>query len=137
MYFNVFVLIFSKLCRIVCVVAGTRDKIQAWVDRCLNTHMRDTIVINGQTYCVQELLGQVGRSSVTNLRTGRVNRGSRRPTKYSIEERRWQAAATIAEIIERYKLKEIQARSIQWKAKQILTLVDAPSPLTEKDSEHK
>jgi hypothetical protein len=134
MYFNVFVLIFSKLCRIVAVVAGTRDKIQAWIGRRLNTHMRDTIVINGQTYCVQELLGQVSRSSVTNLRTGWVNRGTRRPTKYSIEERRWQAAATIAEIEQRYGLKEIQARSIQWKAKQILTLVDVPSPLTEKDS---
>ena len=99
--------------------------------------MHDTITVNGQTYTIQELLGQVGRSSVTNLRTGRINRGSRRPTKYSIEERRWQAGATIAEIVERYKLKEIQARSIQWKARQILTLVDVPSPLTEKDSEHK
>jgi len=99
--------------------------------------MRDTITIRGRTYLVQELLKQVSKSSVTNLRTGRTNRGARAPTKYSIEERRWQAAATIAEIIERYKLKEIQARSIQWKAKQILTLVDVPSPLTEKDSEHK
>jgi len=71
------------------------------------------------------------------LRTGRINRGERRPTKYSIEERRWQAGATIAEIQQRYGLKEIQARSIQWKARQILTILDVPFPLTEKDSEHK
>jgi hypothetical protein len=71
---------------------------------------------------------------VTNLRTGRINRGERRPTKYSIEERAWQAGADIAEIQQRYGLKEIQARSIQWKARQILTLLDMPFPLTEKDS---
>ncbi len=136
MYFNVFVLILAKLCRIVAVVPRVRDKILTpfWLG--LNTHMHTTktIIINGQTYCVQELLGQVSRSSVTNLRTGWVNRGTRRPTKYSIEERRWQAGATIAQIEQRYGLKETQARSIQWKARQILTLLDVPFPLTEKDS---
>ena len=74
------------------------------------------------------------RSTVTNLKTGRINRGARAPTKYSIEERTWQAGTTIAEIQQRYGLKEIQARSIQWKARQILTLLDVPLPLTEKDS---
>ena len=97
--------------------------------------MHDTITINGQTYTIQELLRQVSKSSVTNLRTGRINRGARAPTKYSIEERTWQAGTTIAEIEQRYGLKEIQARSIQWKARQILTLLDVPFPLTEKDSE--
>ena len=136
MYFNVFALILVKLCRIVAVVPRVRDKILNPFWLCLNTHMHTTktITINGQAYQVQELLGQVTRSTVTNLRTGRINRGERRPTKYSIEERAWQAGATIAEIQQRYGLKEIQARSIQWKARQILTLVDVPSPLTEKDS---
>jgi hypothetical protein len=101
--------------------------------------MHDTkiIIINGQQYSIQELLRQVSKSSVTNLRTGRTNRGARQPTKYSIEERTWQAGTTIAEIQQRYSLKEIQARSIQWKARQILTLLDIKFPLTEKDSEHK
>jgi hypothetical protein len=97
--------------------------------------MHDTITINGRTYDIQELLGQVTRSRVTNLRTGRINRGERRPTKYSIEERTWQAGATLAEIRSRYGITETQARGIQWKARQILTLLDVPNPLTEKDSE--
>jgi hypothetical protein len=136
MYFNVFALIFSKLCRVVAFVNGTRDKIlnPFWFG--LNTHMHTTktITINGRTYSIPELLRQVSRSSVTNLQTGRINRGERRPTKYSIEERAWQAGATIAQIEQRYGLKEIQAKSIQWKARQILTLLDVSSPLTEKDS---
>jgi len=97
-------------------------------------HTTKTIIINGRTYDIQELLGQVTKSTVRNLRTGRINRGARQPTKYSIEERAWQAGTTIAEIQQRYGLKEIQARSIQWKARQILTLLDVPFPLTEKDS---
>lgn len=97
-------------------------------------HDTKTITINGHAYHVPELLKQVSRSTVTNLRTGRINRGARAPLKYSIEERRWQAGTTIAEIIERYRINEKQARSIQWKARQILTLLDVPFSLTEKDS---
>jgi hypothetical protein len=96
--------------------------------------MSDEIQLpDGRKYAVQDLLQQVGKRQVTNLRTGRALSG--RPTKYSVQDRIWQAGATITQIQQRYRIKDAQAKGIQWKARQILTLLHIAIPDSEKDSE--
>jgi hypothetical protein len=88
---------------------------------------------DGRRYPIQDLLQQVGKRHVTNLRNGHAMSG--RPTKYSVQDRIWQAGATMSQVQQRYNIKEKQARSIQWKARQILLLLHIPIPSSEKDSE--
>lgn len=87
------------------------------------------ITINGHTYSVADLMRQVGRRSVVNLRTGLVRRAGRPANlKYTLEDREWQAAATMQEIQQRYSVTASHARSMQWKARQILAQLGLHDP---------
>lgn len=140
MYFNVFARFFVKLCRIVCVDPGTRDRYKSCGQQAdhLNMVMKDSEITpvpatirlpDGRTYTTADLMRQVGTRSVTNLRTGRINRGGRpNLRKYTLEEREWQVTATIAEIQARYGIKEMAARSVQWRARQIVAQFGMSNP---------
>ena len=81
-----------------------------------------TITIRGVTYDIQDLVSQRERNKENiNLRTGHRTSREFRKTKYSVDDRIWQAQATLSELQERYNLTEIQARAMSWQARSVLT----------------
>jgi len=80
------------------------------------------IVINGCVYNIRDLLQrrEQNRENI-NLRTG-VRRSTAVVSrlKYTVEDRAWQAGASLAAIQDRYNLTETQARGIQWQARTAL-----------------
>lgn len=88
-------------------------------------HTKDTITVQDTTYDIRTLLRQAHRNSENiNLRTGSRKRVTAKRIKYTLEDRVWQAQSTWQEIQARYKLTEIQARSMQWQARAALMKLD-------------
>jgi len=80
---------------------------------------------SGRVVRVEDLIAQANRGIERyNLRTGYNTAISHRATKYTLEEREWQAASTLAEIQRRYQVTTPQARSIKWQARKILDKLD-------------
>ena len=97
---------------------------------------------DGRTYKISDLVGRRTRSQNYNLRSERrvklaraaiddkkipkslYQTWSRKPPKYQLEERVWQAQATVEQIQERYSVTAEQAKQMRYQARYILERLD-------------
>ena len=74
------------------------------------------IRIGSKIYQVQDLFDLCGPKTLINRRSEPMSRLPK-TLKYSRQERRWQATATLEEIQERYGLTRAQAQSMRYQAR--------------------
>lgn len=100
----------------------------------------DIIVLpDGRVYRVSELVRRATRPKNYNLRRTRTvpvdsrvpralagEESARRTVKYTLEERIWQASATIPGMQARYQITEKQAITMKYQSRYILDQLDIP-----------
>ena len=86
---------------------------------------------DGRRIRLTDVAGRVWNRTYYNLRTGLIKqvKGSRSgtaPYKYTIEERYWQAEATVSAIADRYGISQTQAQNIKYYSMNVVKRLAEP-----------